>query len=160
RNSADAARACRRGDRVKRREFTALLGGAATWPLAARAQPPAMPIVGYLNAGAPDTNPSYLPAFRQGLAQSCFVEGSKVTIEIRWAENHFDRLSSLAADLIQRQVSVIAATGGPPAIIAAKNATTTVPIVFTIGNDPVMAGLVASLSRPGANITGMSLFYA
>ncbi len=147
-------------DQLRRREFIALLGSVAGWPLAARAQQPAMPIVGYLNAGAPDTNPSYLPAFRQGLAQSGFVEGQKVTIEIRWAENHFDRLSSLAADLTQRQVSVIAATGGPPAIVAAKNATTTVPIVFTSGTDPVEAGFVASLSRPGGNITGMSLFYA
>jgi putative tryptophan/tyrosine transport system substrate-binding protein len=140
---------------VKRREFITLLGSAGAWPLAARAQQPAMPIVGYLNAGAPDHNPSYLPAFREGLAQSGFVEGQNVTIEIRWAESHFDRLSSLAADLIQRQVSVIAATGGPPAIVAAKNATTTVPIVFTSGTDPVKAGFVA-----GGNITGMSLFYA
>jgi putative ABC transport system substrate-binding protein len=145
---------------MRRRNFLKGIAASVAWSSAARAQQAALPVVGYLNVGAPDTNPAYLPAFRQGLADTGFIAGQNVTIEYRWAENHFDRLPSLAADLIQRQISVIAATGGPPAVVAAKNATTTIPIVFTSGADPVKSGLVASLSRPGGNITGMSLFYA
>src|SRR5579864_47665 len=145
---------------MRRRNFLKGMAASVAWSSAARAQQAVLPVVGYLNAGAPDINPTYLPAFRQALADTGFIEGQNVTIEYRWAENHFDRLPSLAADLVRQQVSLIAATGGPPAVVAAKNATTTIPIVFTSGADPVKSGLVASLSRPGGNITGMSLFYA
>jgi putative tryptophan/tyrosine transport system substrate-binding protein len=144
---------------MRRRNFLKGMAASVAGSSTAHAQR-GVPVVGYLNAGAPDTNPTYLPTFREGLADTGFIEGQNFTIEYRWAENHFDRLPSLAADLIQRQVSVIAATGGPPAVVAAKNATTTIPIVFTSGADPVKSGLVASLGRPGGNITGMSLFYA
>jgi putative ABC transport system substrate-binding protein len=138
---------------MKRRDFITLLGGAAAWPLAAWAQQPAMPVIGFMSARSPEDSAHLLEAFRRGLKEDGFVEGNNVAIEFRWARGDYSRLPALAADLSSRQVAVIVAAGGEPSALAAKAATATIPIVFGIGGDPVQLGLVASLNRPGGNVT-------
>src|SRR5689334_7771466 len=143
---------------MKRREFIALIGGAAAWPLEALAQPAGIPVVGFLNGASASAWTSYLTAFRKGLDEQGYQEGRNLKIEYRWAEGRYERLPALAADLVARRVNAIVTSGGVPPARAAKAATSTIPVEFSIGDDPVQLGIVASLSHPGGNLTGVNNF--
>jgi putative tryptophan/tyrosine transport system substrate-binding protein len=145
---------------MRRREFIAFVGcNAATWSLVARAeQQSSMPVIGFLNSASPEPFANYVSGFRVGFKQTGYIDGQNVIIEFRWAEGHYDRLPEIAADLVRHKVAVLVSTGGTPSIMAAKAATATIPIIFTTGADPIRAGFVSSLSRPGGNITGVYLF--
>jgi putative ABC transport system substrate-binding protein len=142
---------------MRRREFIAMIGGAAMLPLAARAQQPAMPVIGFLNSQSAGPFSHMIAGFLRGLSESGFIEGQNIAIEYHWAEGQYERLPTLANELVRRGLAVLVATGGEPAALAAKAATSTIPIVFVIGGDPVKIGLVASMNRPGANVTGLTL---
>jgi putative ABC transport system substrate-binding protein len=143
---------------MRRREFLRVLGGAGIWPAVAKGQPPTMPVIGFLSSLSPGESTDVVTSFRLGLRETGYVEGRNLAIAFRWAEGHHDRLPGLAREFVSLRVSLIFASGGPPAALAAKSATSTIPIVFSAASDPVKLGLVESLNRPGGNITGMSAF--
>src|SRR6476660_6489748 len=145
---------------MRRSKFSSLIGGAAAWPLIARAQQPAMPVIGFLSSRSPGESASIVAAFRQGLRETGFIEGQNLGIAFRWAEGLYDRLPALASELVSLPVTLLFAAGGPPSAFAAKGATSTIPIVFSAAFDPVEIGLVPSLNQPGGNITGMGIFNA
>ena len=145
---------------MRRREFITFIGGAAAWPLTARAQQPAMPVIGFLSSRSPGESASVVAAFRQGLHETGFIEGQNLGIAFRWAEGRYDRLPALASELVSLPVTLLFAAGGPPSAFAAKGATSTIPVVFSAVSDPVEIGLVPSLNQPGGNLTGMGVFNA